>query len=601
MTASIDRRQFLAAAIAALAPLPAAGAETSGTLREFFDRSFREQLQGDPTRATLLHFPDPDGTAHDTWTLRTDRWYDERAQRAQSNLERLKELCLGAECGSDDALLYAISQRELIDEARWRRHHVPFYGALAPHVHAPSILMQFHEIRSVDDARAYVERVRSMGELLRVEGERMAASIAADCPPPAFNFADIDASAVEAAKRLADSDKHPLALALTAKCDAARLPASDRNRLTRTLQTVLREELAPSVERYRDDLRRVSRGLSASNGVWAMPDGADFYASEILRHCTIPLDPDELHDWGLAETARIQSEIELVGSNLGYRRGEKPFLRHLATSPEFYFADTPQGRAEYLARAREFIAGITAVSERLTSHRSRVPLEVRPIDPISAATSGRAYYVEPSADGSRPGVFYLNTEKVADGPAYQLEAVCYHEAIPGHHLQAAAAIELGDRPLFRRQYYIGAFAEGWALYAEKFPRELGFYDDPIQDAGRLALELFRAVRIVVDTGIHRKRWSFDRALRFMNENTGNAPGDNVSEVKRYFNWPAQALTYKVGMRHIETLRARAQQALGKSFDLPDFHAAVLSSGSITLPMLTEKIEGYISAGASLLP
>ena len=186
--------------------------------------------------------------------------------------------------------------------------------------------------------------------------------------------------------------------------------------------------------------------------------------------------------------------------------------------------------------------------------------------------------------------------KVADGPAYQLEAVCYHEAIPGHHLQAAAAIELGDRPLFRRQYYIGAFAEGWGLYAEKFPRELGFYADPIQDAGRLALELFRAVRIVVDTGIHRKRWSFDQALRFMNENTGNAPGDNISEVKRYFNWPAQALTYKVGMRHIEMLRARAQQALGNSFSLPDFHAAVLSSGSITLPMLTEKIEGYIAAG-----
>ena len=146
---SIDRRRFLAAVCAALAPLPAAGAESRGTLREFYDRSFREQLQGDPTRATLLHFPAPNGTAHDSWTLRTDRWYDERAQIAKSNLERLKKLCVDAECGSDDALLYALSQRELIEEARWRRHHVPFFGALAPHVYAPSVLMQYHEIRSL--------------------------------------------------------------------------------------------------------------------------------------------------------------------------------------------------------------------------------------------------------------------------------------------------------------------------------------------------------------------------------------------------------------------------------------------------------------------
>ena len=596
MTVNIDRRQFLAGTCAALAPLPGASADTPGTLREFFDQSFNEQVQSDPTAATVLHFRTPEGNAHHTWTLRTDRWFDERAQRARQNLERLNELCVGEECGSDDALLYSISQQELLDEARWRRHHVPFHGALAPHLRAPSILIGHQEIGSVADAQAFVERARNIGELLAVETDRMAASIAAGCAPAAFNFSDIDASAGEAAARMVAGDEHPLVLAFTSKCDAARLPVRDRNRLARDLRTIVREELGPAVARFRADLRDVSRSVSANRGVWAIPDGQQFYESEILRHCTLALDPDELHAWGLDETARIQAEVEQVGRNLGYESGERSFLRHLATSPEFYFEDSDEGRARYLAQAKEFIAKISEAPELLTSDRLSVQLQVRPVDPISAATSGRAYYVEPSADGSRPGVFFLNTEKVSEGPAYQLEAVCYHEAIPGHHLQAAAAIELGDRPLFRRQYYVGAFAEGWGLYAEKFPRELGFYTDPYQDAGRLSLELFRAVRVVVDTGIHHRQWSFERALRFMNDHTGNDPGDNLTEVKRYFNWPAQALTYKVGMRHIEMLRERAQQALGQSFSLPDFHAAVLSSGGITLPMLSDRVERFIITG-----
>ena len=191
MTVNMDRRQFLAGTCAALAPWPGAGADTPGALREFFDRSFSEQVQGDPTSATVLHFRTPEGIAHRTWTLRTDRWFDERARRARRNLERLNELCVGEECGSDDALLYSLSQQELVDEARWRRHHVPFHGALAPHLRAPSILVGHQEIRSVADAQAYVERTRNIGELLAAEIDRMAASIAADCAPAASQVSEL--------------------------------------------------------------------------------------------------------------------------------------------------------------------------------------------------------------------------------------------------------------------------------------------------------------------------------------------------------------------------------------------------------------------------
>lgn len=589
---NIRRREFLTAMLATFSAAPLFASDTRRPLRKFFDQAFREEIQNDPTRATLLHFPTPGGHSHNTWTLRTDKWFVDRANMAKQNIENLEQICAGAECESDDVSLFRLSQKAIVSDSRWRRHRVPFFGGLAPHIQAPSILIEHHKIDSAIDAEAYVERAERIPGLLEVEIQRFAVSVESGCAPPSFNFSDLSASAERSAAGMEKSSNHPLLATLKSKCNAARLQPAVRDRLVNDLQNILNDRLAPAVRKFGVEMAEFSKKTKASNGAWAMPDGSEFYKAEIQRHCSIALDPDELHEWGLVETKRLKSEIEDIGRKVGYRGSKMPFLRHLATSSEFYFDDTPKGRAQYMEHAKQYIAEISSQLHTITSQPPSVPLEVRPVDPVSAAISGRAYYLEPAADGSSPGIFFLNVERVADGPAYQLEAVCYHEAIPGHHLQAAAAIRLADVPIFRRQLYVGAFAEGWALYAEKFPKELGFYSDPYQDAGRASLELFRAARVVVDTGIHHKRWDLNRAIQFMNENTGNAPSDNVTEVKRYFNWPGQALSYKVGMQHIERLRNISEEALGHHFRISDFHAAVLSSGSITLPMLSKKIEKF---------
>jgi len=369
--------------------------------------------------------------------------------------------------------------------------------------------------------------------------------------------------------------------------------AADRERLTQAYTRLIEDELVPAHRRLRDFIRNEYLPKARDTVAWtALPDGAAWYAFAVQEHTTTNLTPDEIHAIGLGEVARIRGEMDSVRQQVGFQGDLQAFFRHLESDPQFYYS---QG-ADLLAGYRELKTRIDAALPKLFSVFPKAEYEVREVEAFRAASAAGGYYQAASADGSRPGIFYVNTYNLKAQPKYGMETLSLHEASPGHHFQISIQQELAGVPKFRRfggSYT--AYVEGWALYAESLGKELGLFTDPYQWFGRLNDEMLRAMRLVVDTGLHAKGWSREQAIRYMLDNSTLAESDVVSEVERYVVWPGQALGYKVGDLRIQGLRRKAEQALGPRFDLRDFHRELLSDGAVPLDVLEAKVDRWIAA------
>ena len=358
---------------------------------------------------------------------------------------------------------------------------------------------------------------------------------------------------------------------------------------TRTLDGTL----LPAYKRLRDFVRDEYLPKTRSTVAWsALPDGEAWYAFYAQEHTTTTMTADEIHQLGLREVKRILGEMDNVRQTVGFKGDLDAFFTFLETDPQFYFTkgdDLVQGYRELKLR-------IDAALPKVFSVFPKADYEVREVEAFRAQSSAGAYYQQPSADGSRPGIFYVNTFNLKAQPKFGMETLSLHEASPGHHFQVTIQQELEGVPRFRRfggDYT--AYVEGWALYAESLGRELGLFTDPYQWYGRLNDEQLRAMRLVVDTGLHAKGWTREQAIKFMLDNSTMAESDVVSEVERYIAWPGQALGYKVGDLRIQGLRHQAEQALGPKFDLRDFHREVLSDGAVPMDVLEAKVDRWIAA------
>ena len=369
--------------------------------------------------------------------------------------------------------------------------------------------------------------------------------------------------------------------------------AADRERLTADYSRTLDGTLLPAYRRLRDFVRDEYLPQSRSSVSWtALPDGQAWYAYSVQEHTTTNLAPEEIHALGLSEVKRILGEMDQVRLQVGFKGDLGAFFTYLETDPQFYFT---QG-SDLLAGYRTLKARIDASLPELFSVLPKADYEVREVEAFRAQSAAGAYYQQPSADGSRPGVFYVNTYNLKAQPKFGMETLSLHEAAPGHHFQVSIQQELAGVPRFRRfggDYT--AYVEGWALYAESLGKELGLFTDPYQWFGRLNDEQLRAMRLVVDTGLHAKGWTREQAIKFMLDNSTMAESDVVSEVERYIARPGQALGYKVGDLRIRGLRHKAEQALGPKFDLRDFHREVLSDGAVPLDVLEAKVDRWIAA------
>jgi uncharacterized protein (DUF885 family) len=368
---------------------------------------------------------------------------------------------------------------------------------------------------------------------------------------------------------------------------------ADRERLTAAYTAAIRDEVVPAFRRLRDFVRDEYLPKTRSTVAWsALPDGEAWYALHVQDHTTTTLTPEEIHQVGLGEVGRILGEMDQVRRTVGFEGDLEAFFTHLETDPQFYFT---KGE-DLLAGYRELKVRIDAALPKLFSVFPKADYELREVEAFRAQSAAGASYQQPSADGSRPGIFYVNTYNLKAQPKFGMETLSLHEASPGHHFQVSIQQELENLPKFRRfggDYT--AFVEGWALYAEYLGKELGMFTDPYQWFGRLNDEQLRAMRLVVDTGLHAKGWSREQAIRYMLENSTMAESDVVSEVERYIVWPGQALGYKVGDLRIQALRRKAEEALGPKFDLRDFHREVLGDGAVPMDVLESKVDRWIAA------
>ena len=367
----------------------------------------------------------------------------------------------------------------------------------------------------------------------------------------------------------------------------------DRARLETAYRTAIVERVVPAYAKLQQFLEQEYLPAARETvGLSDLPGGGAWYASRVRRFTTTDLTPDQIHSIGLTEVERIRTEMDAIREQVGFKGDLPAFIEHLKTSPEFKF-ESPESLLEAYRALR---ARVDAEIPRLFARTPRGDFEIRPIEPFRERAAAPASYLPGSPDGTRSAVFYVNTYDVAARPSYMIEGIYLHEAVPGHHFQIALQQERVALPTFRRYLSETAYTEGWGLYAESLGAELGQYQDPYARFGALTAEIWRAVRLVVDTGLHAKGWSRQQALDYMSAHTAIGATDVVAEVDRYIAVPGQALAYKIGQLKLSELRRRAEQELGAGFDIRAFHDVVLEDGSLPLAVLDGKVGRWIAAG-----
>jgi uncharacterized protein (DUF885 family) len=368
--------------------------------------------------------------------------------------------------------------------------------------------------------------------------------------------------------------------------------AADKLRLVTAYSAALQNEVLPAYARLADFLERDYLPASRTTFGWSsLPDGDAWYRWRIRGATTIDMAPEKIHQLGLSEVARIRAEMLAVKDQVGFKGDLDAFFTFLENDPQFYFTN----EQDLLDAYQQVKQRIDALLPKLFADFPRADYEIRPVEAFRAASAAGGSYQAPSADGKRPGIFYINTHNLRAQPKFGMETLSLHEAAPGHHFQIAIQQELTGLPRFRRFNGYVSYSEGWALYSESLGKELGVFTDPYQWYGRLADEMLRAMRLVVDTGLHAKGWSREQAIKYMLENSSMAESDVVAEVERYMVWPGQALGYKLGQLRITELRARAQAALGDKFDVREFHGQVLRDGALPMDVLSAKIDRWIAS------
>jgi uncharacterized protein (DUF885 family) len=372
----------------------------------------------------------------------------------------------------------------------------------------------------------------------------------------------------------------------------ASIPAAEQQRMAAAGRAAIAQGVLPALGRYHQFLTTeyVPHGPEAV-GVWQLPEGAELYAFLARRYTTTSLTPDEIHALGLAEVKRLRAEMEAVKARTGFQGSLAEFFRFLRTDPRFYYRTGD----ELLTRYRSLAKRIDPLLVRLFKTLPRQPYGVEPTPEAMAPDATTGFYYPGASDGSRPGTYLVNLYRPETRPRWEMVPLTLHEAVPGHHLQTSLAAEQTGIPDFRRFGYHVAYGEGWALYCETLGDELGLYDDPYDKFGQLAYDMWRAVRLVVDTGMHARRWTRQQALDFFMENSPRQELDTTNEVDRYIAWPGQALAYKIGQLKLRELRTRAEQELGPRFDVREFHDAVLLEGSLPLDVLEKRLQAWVAA------
>ncbi len=495
---------------------------------------------------------------------------------------------------SYDTLDYFLATQ--VEGDRFRHHNHPLNQLFGTQNELPTFMATQHPVNSVKEAENYVARLRKFpvkfGQVLEGVRQREREGIV----PPTFVvekvLAEMQAFVAQPAKQ------NILYTSLVEKFDKApqgAIGTDDRTRLLAETEAAIAQQVYPVYREMIDTYQGVLPKTQGNHGAWALPDGDAFYAWAVKQHTTTDMTPDQVHALGLSEVARIEAEMDAILRAQGLGEGSVGArVQQLGERPDQLYPDSDAGRTQILADFQTIIDEIDGGLDPYFDVRPKQGVKVERVPVFREKTAPGAYYNGPAFDGSRPGIFYANLRNVAEVQKFGMRTLAYHEGIPGHHFQVTIQQELTGVPTFRKLLPFTAYQEGWALYAERLAKEIGYQPDPLDDLGRLQAEMFRAVRLVVDTGVHHKRWSREQAIAYMLEKTGMPETDVVAEIERYLVMPGQALAYKVGMNRILELRERAKAGLGPKFDLKRFHNLVLTGGAMPMTLLEQRVDAWIA-------
>jgi len=578
--------------------------DESVRLNAWFEERYEEELAFSPIQQTFLGVTENNDKIDDfslEAQLEQLNWKRESVAEMRANFD-YEQLNADAKI-SYDLWEYQLAAAEAASQ--FRLNGYVFEQMNAIHSFFPQLLIAFHTVEDADDMQAYVSRIEAtevaLDQLITLSQEAAAAGVR----PPRFAFESVIDSASQIISGAPFNEGEDSAIWADAQQKIATLQETEiinqaqADALKNATRVALLDHWQPAYQRLiawqQEDIVNTSE---TSQGVAALPDGEAYYNERLANQTTTNLTADEIHQIGLNEVARLKAEMEVIKNNVGFEGDLKAFFAMLRDSKDdqrHYYPDTDEGRQAYIDDAT---AAIENIKIKLASYFGLLPkadLEVRRVEPFREQPGAAQHYFPGTPDGSRPGIYYAHLSDMTAMPKGELEVIAYHEGLPGHHMQIAIQQELENVPTFRTQAGFTAYSEGWGLYSELLAKEMeGTYTDPYSDFGRLGSEIWRAIRLVLDTGLHAKGWTEEQAVQYFLDNSAITEAQARSEVQRYMVLPGQATSYKIGMLKILELREKAEQALGDKFDIRGFHDAVLGGGAVPLSVLEAMIDQWIA-------
>ena len=566
---------------AASAPA-AVSAPATKSLHQLFETEWNHTMERHPTWASALG----DRRWNDRWgdaslaAIEADHAHDRDVLRRLQGIDR-------ARLAPRDQLNYDLFQRqfaEALESHPFRLYLMPV--SMRDGIQSEDELADSLRFETVQDFEDWLTRLRRFPALMDQTIALMREGIRARVVQPKIIMQRVPA---QIEKQLVSApEQSPFYKPFTHF--PASLGAAERARLERAAKEAVASAIVPAYQRFKEFFTQEYLPACFDQvGAWQLPDGAKLYALEARHFTTTALTPQQIHDLGLSEVKRIRAELLAIKDRVGFQGTLPEFFVHLRTDPKFYFQTPEELLAAYRAQSRR----IDPLLVKLFRTLPRMPYGIEPIPDKMAPDTTMAYYRQPAGDGSRAGTYFVNLYRPETRPKYEMMALSLHEAVPGHHLQIALAQEQGELPNFRRYGGYTAYIEGWGLYSESLGEELGLYTDPYAKFGQLTYEMWRAVRLVVDTGLHALKWDRQRAIDYFHDNAAKQENDIINEIDRYIGWPGQALAYKLGELKLKELRARAAKALGEKFDVRDFHDVVLRSGAVPLDILERNVDTWL--------
>ncbi|MEY3657462.1 MAG: hypothetical protein RL425_223 [Pseudomonadota bacterium] len=599
MLSAATAAPLLAAPAPATAPaqIPATADAQDAALAKFFADYDAAELARSPLAKSYRGIVDAD---YGKWDDFSDAAEEEDYKADQAALAEMRRRFDPAKLSADSLLSYRLFEKKVAraaDSYRYRDYGYVFDQMNGAQSQLPAFLINIHRVTSKADAQAYISRLNGMGPGLRQAIAQSKARADKGIMPPKWVYPYVinDAKNVVAGFPFTKANvEAPLYADIKGKIEKLGLTDADKAALLQQATDALLTSVKPAYAELVTEMERQQMMAGTDDGVWRFKDGAGYYAQLLKNYTTTDLNGDQVHALGLAQVARIHGEMREIMAKTGFQGSLQDFFAFIRTDQRFYAPNTEEGRALYLSETEKAKQQVTALLPQYFGILPKAPLVVKRVEPFREKSAGKAFYQGPSPDGTRPGTYYANLYDMADMPLVEVDALFYHEGLPGHHLQRTIQTELTNVPPFRRFGGFTAYTEGWGLYSEKLAKDMGLYPDPYRDFGRLQLELHRAIRLVVDSGLHHKKWTREQAIQYVKDNSADAPGGIVKAIERYVVYPGQATAYMVGRLKISALRDLAQKELGPKFDYRAFHDVILKDGPVPLDMLEDQVKAWIA-------